>query len=389
MKKYIFTILGFLSLSYGETLQDILDKSIQNELIKSKESEVRVLEGELIKAKSFQNPEVYTEFGRLISKGNSSATLTEFSVSQPLLLYGVRSYRVNEAKALLESSKYNLEMFIYGYKGEIYKLFYESLYKKELMSISKQELDFSESIYNFVKKTYQLGEVSKVDLYRSEKEYNLAKINYEKAQAEYKESLKRLSSFVGFDVSDVEGDFYSFKDIKMLNFEENPEVKSYQKYQEAISQQENYFKALSKPQISFGFITKESTKNSYEAGFFISATLPTFYRYAGELTSLKHKKIQYENLKTYTLNSLKLKYETIYKTHENLKSQLYKVNTDLIPTTEKQLQLGEKSYKLKVITLFELTNIKNDYFQSLKYRLEVLDSIHKNYAEYIKIGGEI
>jgi outer membrane protein TolC len=375
--------------AYGESFEEVLDKAFESNLVKSKQFEIKSFEGEIIKAKSFQNPEVYTEFGRVISKGNGSINLTEFSISQPLSLYGIRNYRILEAKSFLESAKYNFEMFSNEYKSKVYELFYESLYRKELLEISKQEYEFSKSIYEFVKKTYDLGEISKIDLFRSEKDFNLARINYEKTLAQYQQSLKRLSSFVGFDVSSVDGDFYKVKNISSLDFNNHPEVRFYIKNQEILSYQENYFKALAKPQISVGFITKEPFKNNYEAGFFISATLPVFYRYTGEIVSVKNRKVQYENLTDYTLKNLKIRYETVYKTDEALRQQLDEINKQVIPKLEEQLKLAEKSYKLRVITLFELSSIKNDYFQSLRYRLEVIDSLHKNYSEYIKLGGSV
>ncbi len=387
--RYLIFVIFMSCFAYGESFEEVLDKAFESNLVKSKQFEIKSFEGEIIKAKSFQNPEIYTEFGRVISKGNGSINLTEFSISQPLSLYGIRNYRILEAKSFLESAKYNFEMFSNEYKSKVYELFYESLYRKELLEISKQEYEFSKSIYEFVKKTYDLGEISKIDLFRSEKDFNLAKINYEKTLAQYQQSLKRLSSFVGFDVSSVDGDFYKVKNISSLDFNNHPEVRFYIKNQEILSYQENYFKALAKPQISVGFITKEPFKNNYEAGFFISATLPVFYRYTGEIVSVKNRKVQYENLTDYTLKNLKIRYETVYKTDEALRQQLDEINKQVIPKLEEQLKLAEKSYKLRVITLFELSSIKNDYFQSLRYRLEVIDSLHKNYSEYIKLGGSV
>ncbi|MGC9080842.1 TolC family protein [Sulfurihydrogenibium sp.] len=389
MKKYLFLVFVILGFSYGETLDEVLSKALESGIVKGKQYEVKSFEGEIIKAKSFQNPEVYVELGRLISKGSSSLNLTELSVSQPLTLYGLRKYRINEAKSVLEAANYNYELFLNDYKAQVYRLFFESLYKKELLKITKQELEFSKSLYDFVKKTYELGEVTKIDLFRSEKEFNLTKTNYEKSVAEYRESLKRLSSIVGFEVSDVEGDFYSLKDLRNIDFSQHPEVRFYQKNIEALSYQENYYRALSKPQFSVGFITKEATKNNYESGVFISATIPAFYRYTGELVSIRNRKLQYENLTEYALKSLKLRYESILQTYEYLKQQLDKIDREVLSTLEKQLQLSEKSYKLKVITLFELTSIKNEYFQTLRFKLEIIDTIHKNYAEYIKIGGQV
>ncbi|MEZ0322926.1 MAG: TolC family protein [Hydrogenothermaceae bacterium] len=389
MRKFLYLTLLISSISNAETFEEILQKAYESNTIKAKEYEVRSFEGDIIKARAFANPNVYTEFGKLISRGKSYATLTELSLTQPLYLYGLRKYKTQEAINMYNSAKYGFDLFKREFTAEIYYQFYEALYQKELLDIASKELTFSEEIYNFVKKTYQLGEISKVDLLRSEKDYNLAKINLEKQKLLYKQSLEKLSATIGYPVKDVEGEFQKIGDIKEIDISELPQIKIYRENMSALENQENYYKSLAKPQFSIGFKIKEASNSNYEAGFFLSVELPIFYRYSGEIISARNRKAYFENLSKYTQDSLKIKLESIMKTDQILRQQLKEVDENVIPTLDQQLQLANKSYKLKVITLFELTNIKNDYFQSMRYRAEILNQIHKNFSEYLRIGGKL
>lgn len=389
MKRFIFSIFAMVGFAYAETLQEVVAKSLENKLIKGKEYELKSVEGEILKAKVFANPEVYTEFGRLISKKDSSASLTELSISQPLSLYGSRQFRIGEASYLYESAKYGFETFKREFVSEVYLLFYEALYNKQLLELSKQELTFSEDIFNFVKKTYELGEISKIDFLRSEKDYNLAKINYEKQQLAYKQSLEKLSATVGSVINDVEGDFLSIPSIKDIDFMSLSDFKSIEANIKALTNQENFYKSLAKPQVSVGFISREIFRSNYEAGMFLSVSLPVFNRYIGEVVSAKNKKAYFENYLDYSVKNYEIRLNSIKKTDTVLREQLKDLQDRVIPALNQQLQLANKSYKLKVITLFELTNIKNEYYQALRYKLELVNQLHKNYSEYIKIGGSI
>lgn len=389
MKKFILSTFAVFNLTWAETLQEVISKSMENKLIKSKEYEVKSIEGEILKSKVFANPEIYTEFGRLISKKDSSFSLTELSISQQLSLYGSRKFRINETSYMYESAKYELEAFKRDFISQIYLLFYEALYNKQLLELAKQELSFSEDIFRFVKKTYELGEISKIDILRSEKDYNLAKINYERQQLAYKQSLEKLSATVGTDINDVEGEFLDVASIKDIDFMSLPDFKSIEANIYALTNQENFYKTLAKPQVSVGFISREVFKSNYEAGLFMSVSLPVFNKYLGEIVSAKNKKAYFENYLDYSLKNYQLRLSSIKKTDSVFREQLKELQDKVIPTLNQQLQLANKSYKLKVITLFELTNIKNEYYQTLRYKLEIVNQLHKNYSEYIKIGGAI
>lgn len=392
MKHLTFTIISAVCLygvASGETLQQVIEMAMESQYIKSKMYEVKAAEGDIIRAKTLPNPDVYLEFGRLAARSNQTFGLTELQVSQPLLLYGVRNFRTQDAVYSYEALKHEFEAFKRNFISDIYSLFYDALYNKELLNISKQEFEFSEDIYNFVKKTYQLGEISKVDLLRSEKDYNLAKINLQQQELKYRQAVERLSATIGYKIEDVEGNFSDIKMVSTLDFEQLPDFKSIKSSLSSLESQENLYKALRKPQISLAFISREVFRSNYEVGFFVSANLPVFNRYVGEMLSIKNRKHNLEAYMEYNLKNYYTRFEIVRNTQQVLMQQVKELDQNVIPSLNQQLQLANKSYKLKVITLFELTSIKNDYYQTLRYRFELLNQLHKNYAEYIKIGGAL
>jgi len=83
MKRILLALFTSFSMVNAETFEEILEKSINNDLIKSKYYEIMSYEGDIIKAKALPNPEGYISFERLIGN-NTSGNLSEFYILQPL-----------------------------------------------------------------------------------------------------------------------------------------------------------------------------------------------------------------------------------------------------------------------------------------------------------------
>ncbi len=384
---YFFVlILLIFNFAYSITFDELKEKSLNSKFLESKKYEVKSFEGNLIKASSFENPTAHIEFGRLFGN-NSGFSVTQFSISQHLKLYNQRNYAKSMFSKELDYHYLNFEAFKNTYLSEIYIFFYESLYLKSLYNLALEENDLNKKMYEFVKKMYQLGEVSKLDLLRAEKEYSLSVIKLNLSKNNYLESLKKLSSLAGFDVNDVEGDIDRLPTIKDIDVSNNPKIKAIEKKIESLNFAYQYQKALSKPQVSFGLITSETSNRKYSYGFTIDFSIPVFYRNLGEIVSIQNEKVSFKNLKDYEIENLKYKYESIKESYQILNNQLNEIDKNVLATVKNQFLLSEKAYKLKEITLFEFFTIKNQYYETLKYRLDILNQIHKVYGSYIEIGG--
>lgn len=384
---YILVFLIFILSSKADTLEDILSKVEDNPYIKSNLTLVNSYEGEIIKSKAFPNPEGYFEMGRMIGN-NPSATITEIYISQPLKLYNQRKYQTKSAIKEKYFQYFQFESIKRQYISNIYLGFYEALYYKELLKILEKETNLSKEILEFVEKTYKLGEVPKLDLLRSKKEYELSLSRLNQYKAIYIESLKNLSALAGYQINDVEGDFFYLRDIKDFDIENLADIKSLNEKIQSLEYLEKYYKALSYPQISVGFITKESSNNKYEAGFMVNFSIPVFYRNLGEIITVKHQRASFEYLREYKINTTNIKLSAIKENYQSILSVISDLDKTLKLSLD-ELNLAEKSYKLRTISLFEFSTIKNQYFESLKYRLELYKNLHQIYSKYLEIGGQL
>jgi len=389
--RFLILFLFIFSSSYGETFDQILSRALkESPYIKAVKNQTDQVEGEIKSAESLPNPELSLMFGRLYSQSDESGiTLTEFSVEQPLKLWGTRKKAIEKALTKRSAYRYMFDNEKRKFVSQLYISFYTALFKKEIMKIKQLEYSITKDIYNFVEKSYQLGEETKLNLFRAEKDLKITQIELKQAETEYSISLKDLSSLAGFEIQDVEGDLSKTKNLKDLNLNQIPQINYLKKMIESTEKGISLQKALAKPQISIEFAASEDEVDlgKYEFGIGIKASLPVFYRNQGEIIKLIYRKKSYMNMlnqkKIYyrsKINSLKEKYSVLIK-------QINQINQQILPSVSRALKLGEESFKLKEITLFELSDLRKQFIQTLIYRAETLKQIHHTYGEYIKIGG--
>jgi outer membrane protein TolC len=391
MIKRFLIVLILVNSAIGETLTEIVDTALQESpYLKKYQYQSKSVEGEIEKAKAYKNPNLNIEFGRVFSQieGESGFNITSFSFTQPLRLWGERKYQIKSAKL----KKISFENFYKFQKNvlisNIYKTFYSALALKEKIKTKKQEIETLEKLYDFVEKSYKYGEIVQLDVFRVEKDLNISKVQLEQLKAQLQSKINFLSFLAGKDISDVEGDFYKFKDLRNTKVENLPEV-IYQKYLiDSLDQQIKRQKALSKPKISFGIGASEDEVDlgKYDVGFSISSKIPVFYRNQGEIIQLiNQKRLMYEKLRQIKLN-YKLSLDSIQKQIKILKEQYLRVNEKVIPAVTNALKLADKSYKLRTITFFEFSSIRKQYYETVYYKIQLAEEIQNLYGDYIKIS---
>ncbi|WP_457644522.1 TolC family protein [Persephonella sp.] len=391
IKRYMFLFIFLLTgVSYGETVEQLIDYAVKNSpQIKAQLYEVEALSGDIKSAEAIPNPEAYIQFGRLYSQSESGLNLTEISIYQPLRLWNTRKNSVEEALLRKSAFEFMFDYYKNQVAGEVYKRFYEALYYRELLRIKEENLSIVNSVYQFVKKNYELGEETKLNLFRAEKDLKIAQLEVDQVKTEYQIKLKELSSIVGKDVFDLEGDIKNIKDMKEFQIDQLPEIKYLQKLKESVEKAILVQRGLAKPQVGLELIAGEDAAElgKYEFGIGISTTIPVFYKNEGEIIKLSGTK----NSIVQKIKQKELIYRTkidgLKKKYSVLRSQLEDVNGQIIPSLSDALNLGRKSFRLRVITLFELSDIRKQYIEALIYKAQLLRDIHQVYGEYIKIGG--
>ncbi len=388
----IFVILFLLSnIVYGETLKQIVDIALKKSpFLKQYELQIKAVEGELKKAESFNNPDLNVGFSRIYSQVDGwSTALTDFGINQPLRLWGERKYAIASVKLkkiafenLYKQQKRNLI-------SNIYRQFFSILALKETIKTKEKEIKTLESLYQFVQKSYKLGESIPLDTLRIEKDLAVAKVELEKLKAQLQAAKNSLTAIVGQNINSVEGDIYNFRDIKDINLSQIPQIKYLQDLIKSIDEQIKRQKALAKPKVSIGVRIGEDAVElgKYEFGVGFNINLPVFYRRQGEIIQL----ISQKNIIKTKINQLRLNYtatlNSLKSQEKILKKQFVKIDKNIIPTISKALSIAEKSFKLRTISFFEFSNVRQQYYETIYYKIDLARQIQNIYASYIKIGG--
>lgn len=384
-------LLILTSLVYGLGFKEALEKlKERNPEIKALNRMLEAYKGREISAKAYPNPELRFESGFFSSTEDlkpGGRFIYTLEVSQRLPLWGVRSKRLKLSILEKEIFSYEVQQSINFIISELYTNFYEALFRKELLKIEEENLKISKEIKDFVENAYMMGERTQLELLRARRVLSQAKIQLDLLKNEYEISLKKLSSFIKEKVEDVEGNLFNVPKTVYINLEETPRIKELLSKVRFFEKRIDLEKALSKPQPSVGILMEDSDKGYYGFRVSLSFEMPLMYRRQGEiLQNLELKKATEYSLEAEKLR-LKALLEATFSKINVLRKSIEHLEKNLIPNAQKELHLGIKSYRLNVISLLELSDIKRRYFELLKERAKLYFELHKAYAQLIKIGG--
>ncbi|MEO0151264.1 MAG: TolC family protein [candidate division WOR-3 bacterium] len=380
----MFHILLLSNANYAIDLKTAINKAIENyPSIKALYEESHKFEGKYQAYKSYLNPTI----GLTIEKNINSPY--DFSYSQPItpiFTYIPHIKMVDyEKKAFLEKIKIEKFYII----GEVFLAYYNALYKKELLKVAQENYNISEEIYNFVKKSFELGEATKLELIKAESDLELSKSELELSKNDYENSLKYLSSLIGENVADIEEKFDNLRDMRNLKIEELATIRYYNNTIKSISYGIITQRILALPQINIGVIAERNYSSNYILRYNFNLSIPIFYRRQSEISELTSQKRSIEKLKELEELKLERDFQIIRQRYTKLVEEIKKIEENTLKRTKEELSLAEKSYKLRVITLLELLDAKRRYIEIQKYRLLLIMQAHQEYSNYLKIGGEL
>jgi len=384
-------LLLFAGLSFGIGIEEAMRTALEkNPQIRALEEEVKVFEGMERAAVAFPNPEVRLESGFLTNDRDGKPKgralyLIEFN--QPIPLWGVRG----KSREVVLKEKEAFQSMVESQKrtilAEVYRSFYNSLYLKEVAGIWEENYETAKEVEEFVKKAYELGEVTLLELLRARREKDLARVQYRVALSRYEASLKELSRLLGVEVSDVEGELRNYPSLTEVDLESLPTVVSIKKEIERVERQINLERALAKPRLSAGFVVEDAEGDYYGLRGAVTLDLPVFYRRQGEILQNVALKRALKSRLEAELLRLKTRLESVRIRMEALEKELRKLEEEVIPRAGEELALAIKSYRNRVITLLELSDVRRRYYELLINRAELLLSMHETYSEFVEIGG--
>ncbi|ADC89410.1 outer membrane efflux protein [Thermocrinis albus DSM 14484] len=391
MKRLLPIFLGFfLALqAYAIDLSTAIKMTLDNyPSIRALEAERIAIRGRSELYRSFLNPSVGILLGNFGSSKErfSKAPVYSFSYSQPLAL-DLRDYFRKVAQYQNVALDYRLQAERNRLTGEVMALFYEALYRKEMVKLAEESLKISQDIYNFVKRLYELGETTKLEFFRAERELLQSQRELQMARSEYLSSLQILSHYVGVEVKDVEGDLFQTARFPSLDINRVPVVAEYDALLEAVKAQRNLEMRLAKPIWSLEVVGEKVGDTTYGYRVGVSSPLPVFYRREGELLQLQAREEALRREKELILRRIEQEYNASRILYESYLKQIDNIEKKDLPVAEEELALALKSYRLKVITLLELSDAKRRYLQTKKQRLDLFLALHREVAKITSIGG--
>ncbi len=384
-------LLVLVGLSFGLSIEDAMRMAEERNLqIRALKERVGVYEGLERSATAFPNPEVSVESGFLTTDRNgkpSGRALYLLEYAQPIPMWGVRekgrSVVEKEREAFLSELEARRREILAG----VYRSFHEALMRREIAQVWRESLKTAREVEEFVRRAYELGEVTELELLRARRESDMAEVQLRIAESLYRASLKELSRLLNTEVEEVEGDLGSMPSLKDTDVESAPTVLALKRRAEAVGKLIELERALAKPSLRAGFVVEDSEEGYYGLRLSLSAEFPVFYRRQGEiLRGIALRKALGAELEDELLR-LRSRLSSVKIRMSALTEELRRLEEEIIPRTKEELELAIKSYRLRVITLLELSDVRRRYYELLVRRAELFGDLHRTYAEFIEIGG--
>ncbi len=381
-------LLLLVGIANAITIDEAIEIAVRkNPKIKAFEKIIESYEGKKVSAKAFPNPDLSIESVSFNRKDYNPQPFYLIELSQDIPLWGIREKSYSMVSSEEEAFLNELEKLKREVEAKVYRGFYEALYRKENLRILKENLKIVEELERYISEAYSYGEATDLELLRIKREKDIIVTRLKIAESLYISSLKELSSIIGSEVDTVEGNIRSIISIGEINIENLPSILAIRRRIEAIDKSIELEKALAKPSFSLGLVAEDSEKGYYEYRLLIGSTLPIFYRRQGEIlekVALKEslfKEVEGEILR------VRMLLESIQARYKTLISRLNYIEENTLPNAKEELEIALSSYKEGVITLFELSNIREAYYSIEKERIEILRELHKTIADYISLGG--
>ena len=216
----------------------IAEALARNPELRVLEADMAAAHGEVVTAKSWQNPELTVEPGfRRIGKGDAAETEFHgaFSLSQLFLFPGKRALLVAIAERNVELRKLALEGLRFQLATAVRKAFYEQLAAQKIAALRKEQLASAETFQEAATKRVESGYGSDFEVAKSRSNVINAKKLLRAAEGQIAEARVELNTLMGRDPSaplQVNGKLegaapsYTRTDLLALAMARNPSLRT-------------------------------------------------------------------------------------------------------------------------------------------------------------------
>lgn len=376
----IFFSFNLLSEPLKITLEDALKIALENNKeIKKVKFENEGIYGRYLEERSQAFPkinvlgsgskqmdETFYKFSQGLFPKEQDVLSYNISLSQTLYSWGKIGAAVRAAQLALDSTEVSLKLSEEEIKKETIEAFYDVLFQKELIRISRENLKQKENHLREAEGKFELGVGTEYDILAAKVNYENAKVNLLKAENGLNILKERLKFILGIDyeidpvgeLELVKEDEITFENAFAVALKERKELK----LQELIEKGRYEFikiqKSQNKPKV---FLDAYFERRNLKAGemdlnvsswnYTLNLSIPLFdgFRTKGSVLEAEseYNKAKLEHEKLIDAVRLEIK-QAIFELEEAKK--VLKASEETLKLAEKWCQMAEEGYKLGVKT---------------------------------------
>jgi len=295
------------------------------------------------------------------------------------------------AKKNKELQKFIIEDITNSVVETAKNMYLDVLLKKEALNVKKENLDYWQSYFDFVKEKYEVGIVPKIDFVNAKAKLFLAKAQLKQVEAEYTTAVQSLKRLLLIDKDIQIEDSLKYSEIKLPEIPENLEkinttLKVYSKKLEVAQQYVKVQKADYYPKLHFqasylynNYVKFPAKTEEFRGGYQLGLRAD-WNIYDGNKRKAKVMQAEIDKLKeqkTFEDKLFEIKTD-VNTTLSNIKAAKLEIEAmkENLMASKENLELATERYKTGIGNQLEVENAENSYQQA---RFNYLSSVYKYY----------
>ncbi len=364
---FLFIVVSF---SWSLTLEEALTLSEKNNIqILISEYDLHKLEEEIRETKAGIYPSLslsasYMKWDPDFISSFMPEEQKEYMLSLRQTLFDKVVFEaIKLAKKGVELQKAVIEDVKAEVRNQTKKMYYSLLYKKEIVKLKKETLDYWRERKSQLEEMYKNGIISEIDYLRVGSQEKLAEYEYLKAKQEYNNSLREFGLFIGY-----EGKF------EVIGILETPQIENIE--ENDVLEQNTTLKVATKTLELY-----EGQERAYKSNYY--PKLSAFFNYQGRNYKDFEQLALVEKFKSGY--SYGVRFDWILFDGFNTKAKIAKSRLDTIKQREKIRDL-KNQLRIKLRNLRDMLKIVQSEIKAWEAQLNVAERTLDIVSERYKSG---
>ena len=370
------------------SLRDAIHLMLQNNPeLASFSKEVRALEGMIIQAGKFRNPELDVESEDINARPNTpAAQFTTIRFSQLIELGGKRSARVNAASINQELADRNYESKRLELIARVANIFTKVLAGQERLQLAEESIALANKLVNSAAKRVEAGKAPPIEETKARIAFSTTSIELEQTRRELTATRKQLSLLwrssspqLGRVLGNLESrvEIPSF-DVLEQRLDKNPitlhRIKNIEQHRAMVEIE----KLRRIPDITVGAGVRRYTRADETTALVnVSIPIPLFDFNQGNLQAASHRVGKAIDEQAATDLQLRSELTIAYESLSAAQNEISILHDDVLPGAKRSFNTANKGYELGRFSFLEMLDAQRTLFQNQILYVRALTNYHQ------------